>query len=338
MEIFKFINSKDIREYLKEQNYQFNSLETAWLIYQCESLSFEDKKKYFLELIDSMPDCEMPIRNDNCISGRLHQVLKDYINKFEEVAREFEEETSDAVYSYQYLYKGDSSYCEEYDTPYKTYSDCLAAFNKEMEDYTSDEKANILYYNMKRIAFGATERCTIKYFLDGRIMNIEDYYKKDDPEDEWTKLDPFFGLWFNFPTPFKKGDIVWVPKLKEFIKYNMDGPVVLEHLSCWDDVNQYIREHGDINDMYYSGLFVNPNGTVYHETSQNYMDLEYYREEFTKNEKVLIPISRYMQGKITMEVLICTYRELILKLESDEAMIYSWLSYYDPLLTELGLK
>lgn len=33
MNIFDFINSKDIKEHLKNINYQFNSLEAAWLIY-----------------------------------------------------------------------------------------------------------------------------------------------------------------------------------------------------------------------------------------------------------------------------------------------------------------
>ncbi len=37
MDIFRFINSRDIREYLKIRNYPFISLEAAWLIYQCRS-------------------------------------------------------------------------------------------------------------------------------------------------------------------------------------------------------------------------------------------------------------------------------------------------------------
>lgn len=33
MDIFRFINSKDIREHIRSIRYEFNSLEAAWLIY-----------------------------------------------------------------------------------------------------------------------------------------------------------------------------------------------------------------------------------------------------------------------------------------------------------------
>lgn len=35
MGILRFVNSKDIRKHLETIGYEFNSLETAWLIYQC---------------------------------------------------------------------------------------------------------------------------------------------------------------------------------------------------------------------------------------------------------------------------------------------------------------
>ena len=33
MDVYKFINSKDIREYLKKINYEFTPVEAAWLIW-----------------------------------------------------------------------------------------------------------------------------------------------------------------------------------------------------------------------------------------------------------------------------------------------------------------
>ena len=39
----QYINSKDIRTYLKDTGYVFNSLEAAWLIYQCQGISVEQK-------------------------------------------------------------------------------------------------------------------------------------------------------------------------------------------------------------------------------------------------------------------------------------------------------
>ena len=43
MDAFRFINSRDIRKYLKEIGYQFSSLEAAWLVWQNRNISLKDK-------------------------------------------------------------------------------------------------------------------------------------------------------------------------------------------------------------------------------------------------------------------------------------------------------
>lgn len=45
MDIFRFVNSKDVREHLKSIDYEFNSLEAAWLIYQCRDAAIDEKHK-----------------------------------------------------------------------------------------------------------------------------------------------------------------------------------------------------------------------------------------------------------------------------------------------------
>lgn len=44
MDILRFVNSKDIREHLGNINYEFNSLEAAWLIYQCHDATIDEKR------------------------------------------------------------------------------------------------------------------------------------------------------------------------------------------------------------------------------------------------------------------------------------------------------
>ena len=43
MNVYRFINSKDIREHLEFIKYPFGSLEAAWIIYQCRFASLEEK-------------------------------------------------------------------------------------------------------------------------------------------------------------------------------------------------------------------------------------------------------------------------------------------------------
>lgn len=45
MDVYSLINSKDIAEYLREIHYEFNSLETAWLIWKNDYLTFDEKRR-----------------------------------------------------------------------------------------------------------------------------------------------------------------------------------------------------------------------------------------------------------------------------------------------------
>ena len=43
MDICTYVNSRDIGDYLRKINYEFTSKEAAWLIWQCISISLEEK-------------------------------------------------------------------------------------------------------------------------------------------------------------------------------------------------------------------------------------------------------------------------------------------------------
>ena len=57
MDFLNFVNSNAVRSYLQEIRYQPTSLEAAWLVYQCETASLEEKCAAWQEIIDTMPDC-----------------------------------------------------------------------------------------------------------------------------------------------------------------------------------------------------------------------------------------------------------------------------------------
>lgn len=62
MNIYEFINSRDIAKHLEAIDYPFSAMETAWLVYQCVSKSIEEKKEAWQWIIDNMPDAEVPER------------------------------------------------------------------------------------------------------------------------------------------------------------------------------------------------------------------------------------------------------------------------------------
>ena len=75
----EFINSKDIRDYLKAIHYVFSLEETSWLIFQCNSLSLEDKIREWEYLIEHTIDCTMNVYDKRYNGKSIHSFLHDYI-------------------------------------------------------------------------------------------------------------------------------------------------------------------------------------------------------------------------------------------------------------------
>ena len=65
--ILKFINSKDIRKYLQEINYQFSGAEYAFLIWQCRELSISERHSEFNTFLETTKTCL--IKSSVCLDG-----------------------------------------------------------------------------------------------------------------------------------------------------------------------------------------------------------------------------------------------------------------------------
>ena len=152
-------------------------------------------------------------------------------------------------------------------------------------------------------------------------------------EDDDVISNSFEGLWFDFPTPFRKGDIVWIPSNGNKIN-DCDGAFVLRGLSTWESSDS-MKKSGDNSDMNGFGYFVNPNGTVYHEVVFNYMDLEYYPGPYKTNEKVLLALSKFVKNEIDLDLLLYAYRKILFDIASDDVILKSW--YSEDIRNEMGL-
>lgn len=338
MDIYSFVNSKDISEHLRKMQYGFNSLETAWLIYQCKHMTFAEKKLAWNEVVETMPDCEVPART-NCKGWKsLHSLVREYISVIEKEESGFYlNEDGQSLYSYSYLYKDDVSWTEEYATPFSTYSKCFEVYTKSRKDLDETYTPNgtgVVKYRIKKQRIDVECKETILEFNnEGKFMDV--FYNTDrNDQDSEIVDDSFMGLWFDFPTPFEKGDIVWVPKDEGWINWDCDGGFVLEGLSTWKP-NDFIVRGGDNSDMNGYGMFVNPNGTVYHEVMANYMDLEFYKGPYKMNERILPALSKYIKGEIPVDLLLCAYRKVLLDLAADDVMLKSW--YSKDLLEDIGI-
>ena len=59
MDLFRFIDSKDIREHLRQIGYSFTAPEAAFLVWQCRNATLKEKFAAWREIIETMPDCSL---------------------------------------------------------------------------------------------------------------------------------------------------------------------------------------------------------------------------------------------------------------------------------------
>lgn len=294
MNIFKYINSKDIRKYLEKTDYKFTPLEAAWLIYQCKGITLKEKQAAFNELIDTMPDCEIEKRNNTVPQKSLHKFLKKYISLENRYIDEFCS-AQNSIYRFQYILKDGSEECDD---------GLYSSFQALKNAVTSDE--DIIKIRCEKIIPNQTHSRKIACFSKNfEIIDIHiDYILCIADYNIYYGV--FGGLFFDFPTPFNKGDIVCD-------KFNKDGvcggPFVLAEigLSRFKD-EKAVKKYGDNSDMNAEGYFQNEYGSVYYEVMHNYMNLEYYYEKPTGTKRALIALSNYEKGKISLTLLLNAYR------------------------------
>ena len=88
MDIYRYINSRDIRDHLKKIKYEFNALEASWLVYQCSFASLAEKNDAWNWIIDNMP-----------VKGikRLYKAISSFLERITTYFRE-KEKASEQVY------------------------------------------------------------------------------------------------------------------------------------------------------------------------------------------------------------------------------------------------
>ena len=204
IDIFDFIDSKDIKEYLKSIDYQFDALTASWVVWQSRNATYEEKQQAFDEIIKTMPDCEIPERLNTTARKSLHKYLKEI---------------------------GNTDYCD----------------------------------------------------LDG--------------------------LWFYFPTPFKKGDIL-----------TFSGEIFVLGELCYENgFRERLEKNGDSSDMTAYGYFIDADGDIIYECMHRYMDLEYYKGELKGTKRMLKAISSFIKDEISLEGYSFAYRKILMENLSEKA-------------------
>lgn len=332
MDIYRFINSIAIRDYLRRENYEFNSLEAAWLIYQCKHISLEEKYSAWKELIATMPDCEIEERMNCRQRASLHELINEYITILQKQYELFKVEEAHAVYQYSFYCTDDVEWCENFEGVFSSESIC---WQKIEED--KDLGIECIQICKRYIDSGKTVTATYK--PDKTLMNIDSNRLTDEEYD--VIHCSFDGLWFDFPVPFKKGDIVIEtghPGPRDYVAE--EGPLVLLGVASWEIERNNVRMvknfHGDNTDMTAWGYFQDADGRIFHDSMFNYMDLEYYEGPYEDPKRLLVALSNYIKGEMGLDLLLTTYRKVIMDEMSKDVMLDNW--YTEEGLIKAGLR
>ena len=321
MDIYKYIRSKDVREYNEKLGHKFNALESCFLVWRNPDLTLNEKHRAFEQICLGMPDMEITQRNNVDYAPSLYELIAEFIATDKFFVEKFFRKEDNAIYSYRFYCEGDSCWCEDFETKYSSFEKMKNAIDKDFD-------LPIIAIEYKKEYLNSCKNIVISRKKHGRIMDV-----RKQGFDKWfmeenhlyDKEDFFEGLFIDVPTPFKVGDIVCSKKTPfSYCLYGDGQPFVLTFMSNWtyemskergdklakekqDRVLQYHKNYGDVTDMTANGYFLITDyhdrytGEFYHECMHDYVDLEYYRGEFIGGERVLLPISYFVKNEINEE-------------------------------------
>lgn len=79
MDLYRFIDSRAIREHLQSLSYPFTTQEAAFLVWYCKTATLEEKHAAWREIIDTMPNCSLEKRLNMEPIPDFHQFLRGFM-------------------------------------------------------------------------------------------------------------------------------------------------------------------------------------------------------------------------------------------------------------------
>ena len=322
MDIFEFINSRDIREHLQKINYSFSSLEAAWIIWKSKYTSLQEKHDAWNEIIKTMPDCKIEERSNT----RPYPSLHAYLTRLMEIENNCIEMVLRQEPNTFYIGTYTSENDWHYGHPSKSYAECFEDTISYCHYDSVHDDTSAYRIRIRKVWFdGRDEKIGLEVTPKGEILKI--LYADFKSCDEINIIDRGFdGMWFDFPNPFQRGDIIYTPGRLSKTDFECDyGPCVLEaeipNRCC---VERWKKSTGcDSSDMLVDGFFQREDGTVFAECTANYMNFEYYRGELTGKKRILMAISNYLKGEISLDLLLNAYHVIILEEHIKDARPYN---------------
>ena len=280
MDIYSFINSKDVAKHCREINHQFTPVEMAVVIGRGYCRPMAEKHAAWRELITDYPDMPITYAQYEENYESFHQKVQEVIDYEEQLLKLFKTPEAGAIYVHEVWWNG------HYERSHSVFTTFEKAWADVLDRWKHDKVPEI-----KVVKINADKHDQIEVYMDydGNIRSIISNC------DEWFPhaqeiIDFDYGCYVDIPTPFKRGDILT-------IRSNMgqtDSIFVLDSI-----------DRADLEwNMDRWGMFVDDRGVLYGDETDSVDCFEYYRGKLEGNQRLLHYVSLYLNDEIRLPELL----------------------------------
>ena len=340
MDIYRFFNSKDMADHLREIGYEFNAFEAAYIVDRCDSATLDEKIEAWQTNIDTMPDCPTGWRLCTEKHESTHEFLREYIDLQRRMLVMFEQGEGCVYLVEKARYR---HWPENYEVrnrrgnwvewghiAFSSLTKCVEHLRSEKEDNGDDFDRYVISRIVVDSGEGNYGRGSGELVIDGSFcpLSVDICGLGESDSGIAHELSHSF---VELPVPFMRGDIVVDRTDPE------PHPFVFDHLKFWDSA-EYV-EHGgealppekagkidqrvakmdskhgwDISHMaacgyelgsHYDGGPLDDPCDICSDVfgaGDNYLDLERYDGPLEGELKILEAASRFMKGEIVVEI------------------------------------
>ena len=314
MDIYSYINSKDVREYLRSIDHKFNAAEAAWIVNRRVGLSLDEKIAAWNEIMDTMPDCrlESPYRSGETVDS-FYSLLKAYIDLIKAYLEDFRMCGEKEYYEYYHEYeRRPRSIFHHYFGPYSSYDECISSIREDIKN-----SKGIVGYSIRKSKFGEHEPMFCKFSHDGILLDVEGRDLKGYDKDEHYRITYLFiNMWPDIPIPFKKGDLLRYASRE--CQPDEKLTVMNDLRTCSKDDVDIFGEEDKVKHLF--GYYQTNIGSLYEKpTWGHHIDFEYCPEDSLKgSEKILVSLSHYLKGEIPLECFVNDYHLIMLQEQMED--------------------
>ena len=279
MDIYRFIDSKDVREHLKTIGWQPDAVQAAQLVLKNDTVPLYEKLEALRQITETLPDVLLDLPSFVENGETLHECLSAYVQDEEELLASFGDENNAT-----FLCKG----FKDDGCFYYRAAACTSlnlCINKVLNGIPNNRRSSghfdvSKFYTNERIA------CSVTFNADRQPIS-----RTGVPNRKLDEIKDLLREPLTLPHPFRRFDLVWLPREKDEYYMICKTPILLDRLP--DPAATTAAGNQSASGYFLMG------GSLDYETSLPITELEYLPAgESVQEAEMLLRLRYYLSGTI----------------------------------------